>query len=569
MLFGLGIGLGFGFGMGGDTAAPDVTVPTLSGLSTNAAGTKVIGTCSETLATGSVPATSAFTLIDAADITIASVAIVGATFELTLSAPIVSTDAPRLSYVVPVSNSLQDAAGNLLAAFTKQSVTNITSAAFAPTDYANLIVRFDPQDGASVTLGDSNTTYAAILNKVSSASYAEATNRPAYSATGFGGHPAMNADGTNDNLSNAEAAVYDALEGAVALSVYIVHKADNADALGAFFGTASTAASANSSRYWGQNTTGLGCYIVTARSAAAASVTQETFPGSVDTQLHSLCVRHTTTTTTLQVDRAADKLLDAVAFAPGSMTSNMVAFFNRKDSVPDSFFDGLIGEVLVYTATHTDAQAMRVQRYLCDKWTIPTTIPNIFPQGDSIPNGFGAGGQNVATLLATYYGGSATVTNLCTDGRQAAQVLASDMPAEVVNTRKTGNPLNIMPLLIGSNDLATAGRTTAQVLSDIAAIVALARLYQIKTVVGTLLYRDASGFGVDGSFNTHVDTINAALMTNAGGIYGDYIVDTHTAIVNAGGYPTVYSDSTHMNATGEAILGSTFAAGVDLVLAAA
>ena len=108
----------------------DVTPPAFVSAVTNTAGTQIILTYDETLASGSVPATSAYTVTPAR--TISSVVVAGATVTLTLTTALAEGAAVALSYVVPSANPLQDVAGNEAVALTNQAVTNQTDVT-APT----------------------------------------------------------------------------------------------------------------------------------------------------------------------------------------------------------------------------------------------------------------------------------------------------------------------------------------------------------------------------------------------------------------------------------------------------
>ena len=103
--------------------AIDTTPPTfLSAAVSNSTPTIVAITMNETLATGSVPAATAFTV---GGHTVSAVAVSGPTVNLTVTSAFVNGEAARqVSYVQPGTNGLRDAAGNLVASFSNQSITN-------------------------------------------------------------------------------------------------------------------------------------------------------------------------------------------------------------------------------------------------------------------------------------------------------------------------------------------------------------------------------------------------------------------------------------------------------------
>ena len=111
---------------------PDTTAPALTTATVN--GASLVLTYNEALDTGSTPATSAYTVtVAGSQPTVSVVAIGGTAVTLTLSPPVTAGQAARVSYTVPGTNPVQDAAGNDAAALSDQIVTNNTSDTTAPT----------------------------------------------------------------------------------------------------------------------------------------------------------------------------------------------------------------------------------------------------------------------------------------------------------------------------------------------------------------------------------------------------------------------------------------------------
>ena len=118
-------------------AVGDTTAPAPTGATVN--GTTLVITFNEALAAAANLARSAFavkkTPSGGSETTVALTgfpSISGATVTLTLATAVVSTDTVTVSYTAPTSgtaNRLQDAAGNEVASFTDQAVTNNTVAA--------------------------------------------------------------------------------------------------------------------------------------------------------------------------------------------------------------------------------------------------------------------------------------------------------------------------------------------------------------------------------------------------------------------------------------------------------
>ena len=122
------------------------------GLSTaTVEGTSLVLTYSEDLDTGSVPATSAWSVkVDGgAGAAPSSVSVSGKAVTLTLASAVTGGQAVTVSYTVPGSNPVQDESGLAAAALTDRSVTNLTgnNATGAPT------ISGAPQVGMTLTAG--------------------------------------------------------------------------------------------------------------------------------------------------------------------------------------------------------------------------------------------------------------------------------------------------------------------------------------------------------------------------------------------------------------------------------
>ena len=111
-------------------AAADTTAPALDTATVN--GTSLVLTYDEALDTGSVPASTAYTVsVGGTTVTLASaspVAVSGMTVTLTLAAAVAAGDVVTVSYAAPTTNPVQDAASNNAAALTNREVTNDTPA---------------------------------------------------------------------------------------------------------------------------------------------------------------------------------------------------------------------------------------------------------------------------------------------------------------------------------------------------------------------------------------------------------------------------------------------------------
>ena len=134
----------------------DTTVPTLESAAVD--GTALRLNYSEALDTGSVPATTDFTVsVAGTDQTPTGVAVSGQTVTLTLGTAATAGQTVTLSYTKPGTNPIRDLAGNDAAAISNRAVTNVTGDTTVPTfssatvDGKELVVTFsEALDTASV-----------------------------------------------------------------------------------------------------------------------------------------------------------------------------------------------------------------------------------------------------------------------------------------------------------------------------------------------------------------------------------------------------------------------------------
>lgn len=136
--------------------AVDTTAPTISSAQVaNAAPAIIVITMSETLA-AVTPATSAFTVSGGK--TVSSVSVSGSTVSVTVNSAYVNGDTITVAYTQPGTNNLQDAAGNAVATFGAQPVTNNV----APTDVTAPTLTAATVDGASLVLTYSEALQTAL-----------------------------------------------------------------------------------------------------------------------------------------------------------------------------------------------------------------------------------------------------------------------------------------------------------------------------------------------------------------------------------------------------------------------
>lgn len=236
-------------------------------------------------------------------------------------------------------------------------------AAYAPDDEGNAVAGFDMLDQSSFVEAG---TVTSITNKVSSVAWTEATNPPAYSATGLSGRPCMDFNGTTHRIISTESAVWGAIDNSDAYTLFIVGSVDVADRTNVFFGGANSAEATNRARRWGSNTTGNGKWICSTTNDAGALVTVESTADD-DTNPHVFSWFSPGTTVSLELDNGADDPA-AVAQNPGTMTLNRSALGCRAASTPAAFLDGKIGELWLFSVQLGASARTRVHAYLAARW---------------------------------------------------------------------------------------------------------------------------------------------------------------------------------------------------------
>jgi hypothetical protein len=464
---------------------------------------------------------------------------------------------------VAVTPNVVATLGNLSAIAAAVGVAPTVASAltvFRPSDVAGLVANVDMLDAAS--FATSGGLFTSVTNTASGTAWPVATNRPTHIASGTNGKPWMGFNGTSQRIIHNEPAVLAALAGAH--TIFYVAEFDTLNREEAIVAAGNSGTSLGI-RSWGQNTTGVGRWsrttLTDAGSAVTTTSTAKSQPGA-----HVHCWRGSAGAVTNQLNRGV-KDPGAAVHAPGATTSDRFAIGCRPRSSPTLHFHGKFGQLLVFARELSDEEVAQVIDWLYTRWGI-TPLEHVITQGNSITAG-SVSGVSVASQLVVP---GAIISDVATGGRKASEVLATDIDGEMVQFRSTGNV--IAWSAIGSNDLAhgdgTPGSytTAAQLLSTLAAIAARYRELGIVSVVGTILYRQGSGWGNNPDYNTAVDTVNAALLAAGdGGIYGDFIEDTCSDMVAAGGF-ALYMDATHPDATGSLVVGAAAQRGIDRALAA-
>jgi hypothetical protein len=340
--------------------------PVLVSAEIDATGLELTMTYDQALDDASVPDLGDFAL-DGTASGVDSVDVDGMTVVLTLDAAVFSHETVTLDYTAganPIQNAAAQAAANLV----DEPVTN-GSTVFSPAGISDLVGWADMQDASGYTLNGSDV--ASIVNKAGSASWsqANASLQNPFSAAALNGFPCVQARGVDGcDLKSTEAAVYNAVAGSLAYTLFIVAELDTLDRTDAIFAVGNSGVAANRTRFWGQSTTGAGRWISQTVNDAGTTVSVNSAASS-DGNPRVLEWWSPGTTVSGSRDGAAADPSGATQ-DPGVLTPNNSALFSRPDSSEDFEFDGNFGELLLYARELTSGERSQVRAYLGAKWGI-------------------------------------------------------------------------------------------------------------------------------------------------------------------------------------------------------
>jgi uncharacterized repeat protein (TIGR02059 family) len=350
----------------------DVVAPAISSAAVNTAGTSLTLTYSEALDTGSTPATGAFSLTGTpAAVTVVNVT--GSTVVLTCSPPISQGQTVTVNYT-PGGSPIQDVAGNDALALSGQAVTNSSTRQYLPSDEAGLVLWFDVQDAANITVVG-GTAASAIKNKVSGVSHAVVSANCPYEATGLNGHPCLHPTGpTGQAFVGTEAAVLAAQDDNSPYTVVYVIAMDAADATNIVF--AAGVAGALPRRSYGTNITGGGRHVHscvnnanTFNLSATAGVGSSN-ADNVSTSMHRVCWHSNGGASAVVSCRVNNGAADpnGTSCVAGTLTPTRYKWLSRADDA-SATMAGKAAEHLLWNVELDAAARGRVDAYLAARWS--------------------------------------------------------------------------------------------------------------------------------------------------------------------------------------------------------
>lgn len=212
------------------------------------------------------------------------------------------------------------------------------------------------------------TTVTSITNMASGVAWTEAVAPPTYSATGLNGRPCMVGDGLTMKILSSEAAVVAAFTGDdTPITVFAVVEPVTLDTSSAVVGAGDVGIASSNTYQIGQANSGNGRWTV--RKVDPAGLADSAIGGSdiaAGPQIVSW-IMGAAGSTRIYKDFSL-QITDTVDVA--AMTCSRVALFTRPDSAPDSFYDGKLGCVLVYSRALTDYERLNLAGSLAAPWGI-------------------------------------------------------------------------------------------------------------------------------------------------------------------------------------------------------
>ena len=260
----------------------------------------------------------------------------------------------------------------------------------------------------------------------------------------------------------------------------------------------------------------------------------------------------------------------------------------------NSLMDGRMCEVLIYEATHTEAQVNSVQNYLGSKWGVTvsplnfgvTELPSFLTSrstisgfGDSITAGFAGpalAGDRWLNLITTKMGATLTNNGINSTPMQNTNIVSTGLPFSnngrdrYVSTLTGGSKKDVVVILYGANDFGNTAETNwtrALFKSDYQEVIAglLGAGYGVNDIVlcNVPYIRDYNyDAGFTGANSTIHEDYNLAVrelaVTN-----GLRYADAYSKSKNRATISRVESDKLHPNESGnrfiaEAILEAVF-----------
>lgn len=231
---------------------------------------------------------------------------------------------------------------------------------FDPRAIANLAIWFDAQDSTTITTVSG--AVSAWNSKVGgfTATQTTANNRPTFNATGINNKPAVSFDGSNDQLTSTYNA--NAITGFVTYAAALLPALSMVDTKANFepvwYARGSVATGLNASTSVSPNK-----WTLSHRSALYNSSVGGDIQNSTQVVLASISA----STLTVRVNGVQGTA--AGTYTAGSGETSAV-FQLGQDGAQARYYEGMVGELLMFTRALGTRELVRIERYLARKWGV-------------------------------------------------------------------------------------------------------------------------------------------------------------------------------------------------------
>lgn len=247
---------------------------------------------------------------------------------------------------------------------------------YTPMSEGGLVAWFDMLDQRAYTL--SGGVVSTVTNKATGVAWGPdafgLARTPGFNPVGISGRPAMTFDQNNpggQRFINTEAPVVASQQNNSPGTVVCVAQSGQLDFGGSIFGAGNSGTASQRVKRYGFNTGGVGQFCIAAVDDAGTGLNLLSNSGTSTLASFVASWSYSSSLGTIASNGVQLPGAIAQAYAPGTLTVNQVAIGCRPDSGPDSFWDGAVGELLVFNQQLSDEALARVTVWLCNKWGIP------------------------------------------------------------------------------------------------------------------------------------------------------------------------------------------------------
>lgn len=285
-----------------------------------------------------------------------------------IAASMILTGAIAESSPLRTDAAVADMASTAAVAETSPVRTDAATAevGFSPTDISGCVAWIDMQDAAA--FAETAGTITSITNKASATAWTTGT-LPTYQATGLNSLPCMDFNGTTQSIGDTESAVLAALDDSSAHTIFFVVAHDDPDAARSVFGIGNSGQATASSRAWGTAGTGSGVFRCISRNSSNTQANADSTGVPGTSPQVEMWISTGTATSHSTNDAARDP--SGATQNPGTLTPDRFRIACRPVSTPDLFFNGRLGELLIYNVELSGADEDLIWAYLLDKWNLP------------------------------------------------------------------------------------------------------------------------------------------------------------------------------------------------------